>query len=63
LPKSSIAWLRFETSTSVRGLNLMRSNAARLLASATSSSVPRSTNSNMPFGRRRFAIARRSAML
>jgi hypothetical protein len=62
-PKRVISWLRFEMSTSVRGLKRIFSNTARLLRSDTSSSVPRSTNSNSPFGTRRRAISRKSAML
>jgi len=55
-----VSSLRPETSTSMRGLNWMRSRASRLLRSATSSSVPRSTNSNNHLGRRRLAMSRRS---
>src|SRR5262249_37247819 len=62
LPYKVVSSLRPETSTSMRGLSLMRSNASRLLRSATSSSVPRSTNSNSHFGRRRLAMSRRSNM-
>ncbi|MNC92912.1 hypothetical protein D3C83_94290 [compost metagenome] len=63
LPKSVIAWCRFETSTSVRGLKRMRSNTERLLRREISSSVPRSQNSNNPFGTRFNAWSRRSKML
>jgi hypothetical protein len=35
-PNSVISWLRLETSTGVRGLNLIRSKTARLLRSETS---------------------------
>src|SRR5215467_2368298 len=52
LPNNVMAWLRFETSTRTCVFSLIRSNAARLLRNATSSSVPRSTNSNSHFGRR-----------
>jgi hypothetical protein len=63
LPNSVVCMERPDMSTSERGRSLMRSNPARLLRRPTSSSVPRSTNSNTPRGRRRFAASRRSLML
>jgi len=63
LPNSVVSIERPDTSTSARWRSLMRSNPARLLRSATSSSLPRSTNSKMPRGSRCCAAARRSAML
>ena len=54
---------RADTSTSDRCSSLIFSNAARLLRSATSSSVERSTNSNTALGRRRLAASRRSKTL
>ena len=63
LPNNVVAVERPETSFNTRGRNLMRSKAARLLRSPTSSSVARSMNSNRPFGSRRRASSRRSAML
>ena len=47
----------------VRGLKRSRSNTARLFFSDTSSSVPRSMNSNRPLGTRFNAMSRRSKIL
>ena len=62
LPKSCVWVLRVETSTSTLLRILMRRNAARFSERLTSSSEPRSKNSNTPLGRRRFAAIRRSSM-
>ena len=62
-PKIVVAWVRLDTSTRVRGLKRMPSKIDRLFFSETSSSVPRSVNSNRPFGTRRSACSRRSKML
>ena len=63
LSKMTLSSLRFLTSTSTRGCSRMRASASRLLASARSSSEPRSTYSNRPRGSRLRASKRRSAML
>jgi len=62
-PKIVVAWVCFDTSTSVRSLKRMPSKIDRLFFSETSSCVPRSVNSNTPFGTRRTAWSRRSKML
>ena len=63
LPNNIVAVDRPDTSTKARCRSFTASNAERFDASAIWSSVARSTNSNTPFGSRRLAAARRSAML
>src|SRR5271166_1343720 len=63
LPNSIVLVDRPDTSTRERCTSLIFSNAARLLRSASSSSVARSINSNTPLGRRRLAASRRSKTL
>jgi hypothetical protein len=63
LPNSVVPSALSVRSTSTRLRSLMRRNASRLSASADSSSLPRSTNSKIHFGSRRFASVRRSSTL
>ena len=62
LPSSVDFGSRADVSLSTRERSLIRSSAARLWRSETSSSLPRSMNSNRPLVSRRFAMRRRSSM-
>jgi hypothetical protein len=61
-PKIALSVLRRDTSTSGRGISFIFENDATVSARPISSSVPRSTNSNIPRGSRLRAISRRSAV-